>query len=306
MAAYGENGYGKGGYGGGAEFVPRPGSARFFWQNRWSDQTLGSITASSSVAAFPVSNTQLKQRSKVWRSTTLGSQFVQRNLGAQFRIGGVALVSHNLTVAGQFRVRISNEADISAPLYDSDFIDAWEKTFDIESEFSDGTGKPTADGITLMPLVVRTVVFDEVYGQYIRIDFLDSGNADNYIELAYVYAGIVTTIDPNMLYGWSIHRQDVARVKSAASGQLWIDSLHRKYVAQSIFAGQPESKAGGFWMHIFNLLGTSKEFVVSFRANEAPWRGFTTLYCRLANTPELINVAANAYSTSQLTFEEIP
>ena len=269
--------------------------AKIFPFNRWSDTTLGTISSSGAAGSFVAANTQKRQRGRVWRSSSLTSPYLYRDLGANYRIGGLLLVSHNMTVSGQFRVRISANAAVTDVLYDTGWIFGWETLFGVDeepdgadSEFVGVDGAPLAGTLSFLPKPVRRVVladdpyYSEVNARYIQIDFDDLTNADGYIEVAYVYAGIVVELEKSMAYGWQLWRQEQARTKRAANGQIWVDSLYKRFHASCLFDFQSDKRAGGFWKYFFNHVGVSKEFGVSLKDGTAASKAWTTLYCKLA------------------------
>lgn len=293
--------------------------AKIFPFNRWSDTALGSISSSGDAAGYAASKTQQRQRSRVWRSSSLSSPspYLYRDLGAQYRIGGLALVSHNLTASGQFRVRISNNAAVTDVVYDSGWLFGWEAIFGVDeepdgadSEFVGVDGAPFAATISLLPKPVRRLVFaedpyfSEVSGRYIQIDFDDTDNGDGYIEIAYVYAGIVVELEKSMAYGWQIWREEQARVKRAASGQLWMDSLFKRFHVSCLFDFQSDARAAGFWKFFFNHVGVTREFVVSLKDDTAASKVWSTLYCKLAQPVNLRHVEADSHEIG-VEFAEI-
>ena len=149
-------------------------------------------------------------------------------------------------------------------------------------------GAPLAGTLSFLPKPVRRVVladdpyYSEVNARYIQIDFDDLTNADGYIEVAYVYAGIVVELEKSMAYGWQLWRQEQARTKRAANGQIWVDSLYKRFHASCLFDFQSDKRAGGFWKYFFTHVGVSKEFGVSLKDGTAASKAWTTLYCKLA------------------------
>lgn len=275
--------------------------------NRWSDTSLGSIFSSGARSGYAVTETQVQQRGKRWRSADLVYPvWLKRDLGSSYRISAIAIASHNLTRAGKVRIFISDNADMSSPLYDSGEVDAWEKLWPsgeepdytgsgLASEWADADGLPLAVAISAMPEPVFYKSFTEVSGRYIEIHFSDASNSDGYVEVAYVYAGMQIEADLNYSR-LRMMQVDVARVVEAASGQEWMKSIYKRTDVEVELELQSESKALGFWMFAFSHLGVSKEFVVVLRDQAAKWRFWLVLYAHFREVPVETGTRFQRYS----------
>mgnify|MGYP001573658772 CR=1 FL=1 len=279
-------------------------NCRIFPFNRWSDTTLGTISSSGEIAAYPASNTQKQQISKMWRSSgdpASTNPNLSRDLGSAFRISSACIVAHNLTKDGQFRVRVSNNSDMSSPLYDSGFLYIWTSFLPTASEFSDGTGRPNAALIKLLefcsenPRVTREITFTEVTGRYIQVDFQDSTNTDGFIQISYVYAGLYIELDDNVAYGWEIMPESVNRIHRAASGQFWIDLLYTRLRANANAPTQGEVITVAFWEFMFSLLGVTKEWIISIRDTRVSVAFWVTFLCHFPKVPRTSNPAIRRY-----------
>lgn len=274
--------------------------------NRWSDTSLGSIFSSGAQSGYPASDTQVQQRSARWRSADLVYPvWLKRDLGISYRIGSISIVAHNLTRAGKVRAVISDNVNMSSPLLDKT-VNAWENLWPsgeepdytgsgLASEYVDGNGLPLAVAISALPEPVLYISFTEVSGRYIEIHFDDASNGDGYIEVAYVYAGMVIEADINYSR-LRVTQVDSARIAEAASGQPWMTSVYKKTEVEATLELQPESKALGFWMFAFSHLGVSREFIVVFRDQAAKWRFWLVLYAHFKQTPRMTGTHFERYS----------
>lgn len=284
--------------------------AKIFSRNRWADTTLGTITSGGDVSAFPASNTQTDAPSEVWRSQNLATAYLLRDLGADYRIGGLAVWHHNLGPAGQVRGRIADNASMTSPLYDSGLVNIWDAVFPAGSPFGDSLGRPTTEGRDLLPQPVwRAVLSSEVYARYVRLDFSDPDNPDRFVEVAGCYAGLVHEASPTQSFGWQVIPASDTLVKLAQTGQEWTEGQRRFFRAIGRFEGQDET-AANFWTFLFNDLGLKKPFVVSMRDAQTIWKAETTMLCRFAQDPFLEhqeNVAGNQISVYriELDLEEV-
>jgi hypothetical protein len=294
--------------------VQSPDCTFFFPYNRWTRNGHAVITASTEVPTFPTTNTQKQQRSKIWRSTSKSSQYLQGDLGNPYRINSVAVVSHNLSSTGTYRVRVGNSASMATTLYDSGTQRIWEPSFattGFTSDFADPSGYPTDETIAFLrycserPRTVRWVIFPEVAARYVRIDFNDPDNEDDYIEVAYVYAGLCIRVSPDQLYGWQIYPVGISRVDRAADGGFWIDNLYRFNRASASYGAQPEVNTLAFWNFMGSYLGKTREFIVAFQPDNLPRKFWYSMYCRLVEIPQAEN---QAFRRQRVQFEvmELP
>jgi hypothetical protein len=285
----------------------------FFPYNRWSDRSSGAIAASSEIGDFIAANTQTSQRSRVWRSNADTSAYLTRDFGNAFRINSTVLVSHNATNTGKFRVRIGNDPTFGTNLYDSGYVDTWEPSFattGLMSEFAESDGRPTNATIELLRYcsenarTARYIFFPEVAARYVRIDFQDPDNTLGWNEIAYVYVGLMVLITPDQAYGWTLELTAVNRVQVSASGQYWIDDMHKKAVVTANFASRPSAQASAFWMWLNEKVGTTGEFIISLQPVNAPRRFWTTIYGRMTQLVELENIALQRFN-APFTMEEL-
>ena len=270
---------------------------KMFPFNRWSDTALGSIFSSGARSGYAASETQVQQRGRRWRSADLlYPVWLKRDLGTSYRIGGVAIVAHNLTRAGTVRVMISENVDMSSPVYDSGEVNAWEKLWPageepdytgsgLASEWADSDGLPLAAALSVLPEPIFYKTITAVSGRYIELHFSDAGNGDGYIEVAYVYVGVVIEADVNYSQ-LQVRQVDVARSQEASSGQDWVKSVYKRTEVSVTLELQPENRALGFWMFIFSRLGISREFVVVIRDQKASWRFWLALYAHFSEIPK--------------------
>ena len=69
------------------------------------DSDLATLVASTAVTTLPVTNLQSPEPSKKWRSTSTTGQYIDITLAAGLGCNAAALVGHNLSGAGLWRVR---------------------------------------------------------------------------------------------------------------------------------------------------------------------------------------------------------
>lgn len=285
--------------------------------NRWNwPGAIISVTQGAEIGPYVAANTQLQQRSKVVRATMSGGSIrLHADLKAPYRINSVCIVSHNMTSAATFRVRISNDAAMGNVKYDSGTLPVWEPSFTHSGLFEEETlsdGTPNNTMIEMLrycgenPRTVRWIVFDEVNAGHVWIDATDAANADGFIEIAYVYVGLCIRAHPDQIYGWGISPVSYARTRRSASGSIWTDVLYRQVVATATFASQPNDVTIGFWNLLGQYLGKKREFIIAFQPSDSPAKKFWyTIYGRFRQTPQLDGLSGGTYNV-QLEVEELP
>ena len=304
-----------------------PHNALLMATNRWS-QTTTTINHSGQDVAYPATNTRELSRNKTWHSLGNVNLYLQANLGATYKIGAVCIVFPKriytpdqdlgsqrtyagISTSGTIRVRVSANADMSSPVYDSGTINAWEIIY-TSSEISTGllseffpSGLPDTNTIPwLQGLVRRVLLPSEVSGRYVRIDFNDSGNPAGYLEVSYIYAGRVLEVTNNIAYGWKVWREEVSREPQSASGQKWMARVYRRAHVSAILNADSLSNMTGIWYLLFYLTGVNTEVLVSLVDRIGSLQFYTTIYGKFAQSSQLSNVGFNTYQIP-LELEEI-
>ena len=292
-----------------------PRSIRFFIHNRWNraaceGETGTVIGFSGEQTGYEADLTQTIALAERWRSPGLPGAYISADLGAGYRLGAVCLVKCNLSRVGLFRVQVGNTSDFSTNLYDSGWGTRRRYYSDAEiiaahtSEFFTA-GLPISDMQKRIQRQVIVVAFPaEVTARYIRIDFDDVTNPDGFMELSYVYAGIVLEPSNDLLYGWKMQREDFVRDGQAACGQYWSASVYNKTLITLQMAPQRESDLTGYWMLMEALVSINKEFIVSLIERTDSLHYTTTVYGRWSVVPTNTAIAFQSYSIP-MAVEEI-
>jgi hypothetical protein len=206
------------------------------------------VTAGNTLAGLPPSNLQDRQITKVARLNTVvaANTWWQVDFSLARMIDVVALVSHNLTQTGKWRVRLSNASDMSSPLYDSGTVDAWPAVGGFGSlpwgVFSWG------DDIAAYELAFYNassfaVLPSRLSARYLRVDLTDTTNAAGYLQAGRLVAGPAWFPSLNMLYGWSIQMVDESSADRSLGGQVYVDEKPRYRLIRFQLASIPESEA---------------------------------------------------------------
>ncbi len=141
------------------------------------DSDAATIAAGSQVATLPAANLQSQQPKKVWRSAS-ASDYLNITFAAPIAANMLALVGHNLSSMGVFRVRAAATlaGTVAAPALDTGFQSVWP-----------ATGKPVA-AYWPRRLSALTWSNDAAY-LYYRVDILDPDPATTYVEAGRLVLG---------------------------------------------------------------------------------------------------------------------
>ena len=141
------------------------------------DSDAATIAAGSAVTTLPAANLQSQQPKKVWRSAS-ASDYLNVTFAAPIAANMLALVGHNLSSMGTFRVRAAATLanTVTAPVVDTGYQSVWP-----------ATGKPVAPQWPRR-LSMLTWSNDAAY-LYYRVDILDPDPATTYIEAGRLVLG---------------------------------------------------------------------------------------------------------------------
>lgn len=182
-------------------------------------------------AAWPdsLANLQDRRRSRVARSadTDPENTCFDVDMGERRLVGGIALVGHNLSLTGRWRAYVSLNADMSSPLFDSGWLEAWGRVHPFGSlpwgspNWWDGRmTERTRQGY---PGILLSLLPAFAVGRYIRIEIDDPGNAAGYIELGRLFVGETWSPQYNASYGAAIQWNTATTTDTAIDGTAYFD-----------------------------------------------------------------------------------
>ncbi|MEQ9330260.1 hypothetical protein [Thalassobaculum sp.] len=161
-----------------------------------------STTASSSL--MPASNVTDYRPGKVWRATGASAEWLQVDHGSSVYTDTVAIIGHNLSLAGTVRVRRSNDPAFASSIYDSGVLDIWPPLYGLgEGGLGRYLGGYVPPGDLGVVLPVRVVYLGAAYGgRYTRVDLSDSNSPIGAVEAGVLMAGVRETFAYNFGHGW--------------------------------------------------------------------------------------------------------
>jgi len=199
------------------------------------------ISPSDWTDSLPLSNLQNRQLTSVARSTVTDADYIV-DLGRNRSITFFALLRHNLTTNGKWRVRTSRVSDFSVLQSDSGLINIWPNTQIFGSlpwgSFTWNGRQLTNDandGIILLDTAA--------YARYIWVRLLDPSN-----DLGYLQAGRFIVDAPwrpnySVQFEWGVKWSNRSVKTRSRGGQIWGDSLTEFRTLTFDLAGMTENEA---------------------------------------------------------------
>ena len=231
----------------------------FLYDNQVDDSTL---TASS--AAITADNLQEMRLGKRWRTTGVTSEWVQATLPSDAVINTVALWGHNMTLEGDVRIRLSNNSDMSSPLYDTTWA-AWNSVYGWgDAPWGDFLwgGYPSLDELAQYPAFMLALLDADYEAAYLRLDLTDTTNTDGYLQAGRLIAGSGWQPQNNISYGWSMLDEDPSTQVQSDGGQVWIDKRDTRRILDIPFSSLVRADAMAFVADLGRRVGLSKDLLV--------------------------------------------
>ena len=231
------------------------------YDNRVDDATM---TASSEAGGLGADYLQDRLLSKVARTTGVSAEWWQADFGQAEAVSTMALWNHNLGTEATVRVRLSDNADMSAPVYDATF-DAWPSNYGVDEIGLDLCGLDGTPILSEINAYKPYVVFrlGATYsGRYLRLDVADAANADGYLQAGRLIAGIGWQPERNFSFGMELDWKDRSKQTSMESGAVWVDRRERYRVLTLPFNFAVRADALGAHNDLKRIVGHSREILV--------------------------------------------
>lgn len=200
------------------------------YQNRADDSATvtSSLSGGSWETNLPLANLKRRSLAHVARSTDVAttSTTMQLDMGANRKIGVVALVKHTISLNGQVRVRLAEDSDLSNVTYDSGWLSAWPDAYPASAlEWEDDIwwfGRFSLEDASEFPIsyILRFAPAD---ARYIQIDIDDTGNAAGYVQIARLWADEGWQPGVNMSYGAGLMWESRSQQETALGGVSYFD-----------------------------------------------------------------------------------
>lgn len=252
---------------------------------------------------WQISRDNLKDRqlSKVARTATASKADTQftLDLGRSRLVSVVAIVRHNLSTAGKWRLRMANDAGFNQPVYDNavtfppdgapsvhlDFLTqsylswdpdlqlAWPTLFPTSVlEWEDDnfwTGSITEEERREYPSLLLVVVPKPTAGRFIRVEVDDETNPDGYVEFGRMFVGSAWQPIYNASWGASIGWETDTGMQRAMSGAPYFDRKEGRRVTRFTLGYLSRDEALGRVFEIQRKAGIDGEILLVWDKDDA-------------------------------------
>jgi hypothetical protein len=180
------------------------------------------VTASSTASAtVPASNVQNMRPGKAWRATGAAGETLTFDFGEASDVSAVAIVGHNGSLDGVWRVELSDASDFSVLVADSGELEMWPPVYGLgEGGFGDYLGgyvDPSELGVFVALSVWRAGAVYEA--RYMRLTLTDTGSPIGAVQVGAVLAGRELSFERNFAHGWTWDEVDLSQqVRTEAGG----------------------------------------------------------------------------------------
>lgn len=260
-------------------------------------------TGSLSGGNWQISRDNLKDRQlfKVARTATAAKADTQftLDLGRSRLVSVVAIVRHNLSTAGKWRLRVSNDAGFTKPVYDNavtmpldggpglqmdfttqtylawdpDWQLAWPTLFPTSVlEWEDDnfwTGSITEEERREYPSLLLVVMPKPIAGRYIRLEVDDETNPDGYIEFGRMFVGSAWQPIYNANWGASIGWETDTGMQRAMGGAPYFDRKAGRRVTRFTLGFLSRDEALGRIFEIQRKAGIDGEILLVWDKDDA-------------------------------------
>ncbi len=258
------------------------------------------LTASSAPEGLPVGNLQTRQPGQVWRAQDPAASWVEADLGSAATLNLVALLHHNLTGAGTWRIRAAaTQANLTAaPGYESGVVTAWPTT-----------------GLDDWETVNSILWLGDAGAQtfrWWRVDLADAANPAGFLEAGRLYLANAWQPSRNLDYGWSTAWLDPTELNLALGGQEYDIGRRRRreitFAIPIVANSQAEAEAEAYDQpfEIQRRRGRSGDVLAIRDPDNADQLQRQTIYGRMAELRPIVNTAFKSFTTRFAFRETLP
>ncbi|HYE48142.1 MAG TPA: hypothetical protein VEB20_01020 [Azospirillaceae bacterium] len=222
------------------------------------------------------------------------------DMGRPRPVSGFAIINHNAATTGIWQPGLSNNADLSSPLYLPDALPFWEPTVVWGSvPFGafpfDLVDKDTFPGVP----IAYHLASETHFPRYLWVDIEDPDNEAGYWQGARLLAGQAYTPPWNFSYGASVRPVDPSEVRRTRGGRRMVRRLPKYRQWRITLEHQTEEAAIGVYHDLMWRLGKSGDMLLVWDPDkDAALRNRLTLYCALVDTTEITLTSHNRWSWS--------
>lgn len=236
--------------------------------NRIGEATL---SGGSWTAGLPLDNLKLRQFSKVARSTSaaVGATTFTLDLGQPRKMRMLALIGHNIGLQGRVRFEVSDNADLSSPLYDTE-TDVWgglltagwdinELEWEADNFWIGTYSKEDIEGFTATSIHILP---QPVSGRYVRVSIIDTSNSDGFVQMGRFF--VSPALQPKINYSWGagLNYEISTAVEAALGGSEFFDVREPIRVFRFMLEYMEDNEAFGTFLELIRRAGIDKEILV--------------------------------------------
>jgi len=275
---------------------------RIISQNDFDSSALSSVPACA--AAAPVTNLQIPRRGAVARISPVAAWTISgifNMAGKSF--SGLALCRHNLTGGATVRLRLYSDAAMTSLVYDSTALAIGSPLEWGVFPWGGDTGQ--GNGYFGWPTAYHTLWFNKTANvAAFKIDIVDNGNTDGYLEIGRVYLGDYWAPSGGIKYGFAMAWKELTTQTRMASM-----SLHSEgYTPYRTFSGGMKMDSAADradFMAFSRVVGLRKDFFISFYPTEGgPLEQDHAAACKFVASPGAVHDLPSTWNTN-LSLEEI-
>lgn len=260
-------------------------------------------------AELPAANLADRQPSRVARTLTAdpGATRADLDFGSARPVRFVALVRHNLTQAGRWRLRLAADPGFSESIHDSGWAAIWPAVtpfgVGVWGEFHWG-GRLSAEEAATYGIAAIHVLPVPVIARYLRLELSDPDHPDGYLQAGRLVAGPAWQPRVNLQYGWSIEQVDESRTVRSRGGQSYVDVQPKFRRLRFAFDYLERDEVFGQAYEIERLKGVGGDLMVMVDPDDVQHRHRHTVYGVLAETAPIANPTPGRFAKT-FTVDEL-
>jgi hypothetical protein len=244
---------------------------------------------------MPVTNLQTMAPVEAARWTSLAGMGVEADLGGAVAVTLVALLYHNGTAAGTWRIRAAaTQGDLTAnPGYDTGSLSLWT-----------AAGKPSPAALRLPSLHLPAAAQSF---RWWRLDLADAANPDGFLEAGRLYIADAPTFGRNYDVGASWYHVDESEHVTARGGQVTVEELQRRRGLRVRLGRMSEDEAFGTVYELERVRGRARDVLALPRPDATTHLHRQSIYGLMKRLGGLrLDAPVGLYSTTIEIEELIP
>ncbi|MEI6002744.1 hypothetical protein H3V53_38295 [Paraburkholderia bengalensis] len=257
----------------------------------------------------PLTNLQDRRIARVARTTdcTAGNTQFTADFGKDRKLQVVAIVSHNMSTQGQWRVLMGDDPAFATTKYDSGWMIAWPVLYPygaLEWEDDNWWERTIAeDDRAGYPGILINLLPSIVLARYVKVMFSDAANPAGYLQFGRLFLSPGWQPATNMSYGATLGWETDTAVKRSLGGTPYFDHKAPRRVEKFSLdlLSDVEAKTQVFEMQ--RKLGTDGELLVAWDPGDAMNLMRQSFVGRLRTlnpiTAALWNINSNAFEIEE-------